>query len=199
MKMIVVAIGGASGAIYGVRLVRWLIKNGYGVDFLISSAGRKIFAYEIGEVPESEEGWRKFFEDENNLLKYYDENDFSAPLASGSAKRDAMVIIPCSMGLVGRIANGISSNLIERCADVMLKESRPLVIVFRESPLNLIHLRNLLQLKEAGAIIMPASPGFYFKPKTIDELVDRFIGRVLKNLGIKNELEGEWGDGEKAR
>ena len=94
MKMIVVAIGGASGAIYGVRLVRWLVKNGYGVDFLISSAGRKIFAYEIGEVPESEEGWRKFFKDENNLLKYYDENDFSAPLASGSAKRDAMVIIP---------------------------------------------------------------------------------------------------------
>jgi len=163
--------------------VGWLVKKGYPVDFLISQAGKKVFRYEIGEPPEDEAGWRNFFQDHSGLLNYHQEDDFSSPLASGTSVRQAMIIIPCSMGMVGRLASGISSNLIERCADVMLKESRPLVIAFRESPLNLIH--------------MPCAPGFYFKPKSIEELVDRFIGRVLRQVGIENELEGEWGNEQK--
>ncbi len=197
MKRLVVAIGGASGTIYGVRLVGWLLKNGYSVDFLISRAGKEVFRYEIGEPPGDEAGWRDFFQDRSDLLNYHQEDDFTSPLASGSGVREAMIILPCSMGMVGRLASGISSNLIERCADVMLKESRPLVIAFRESPLNLIHLENLARLKRAGAIIMPCAPGFYLKPKSIEELVDRFIGRVLRQVGIENQLEGEWGNEQK--
>jgi len=192
MKRIVAAMSGASGMIYGKRLVQWLLENGHSVDLLLSRAGAEVFKLEIGPLPRGESGWRKFFADKRGRLKLHGLMDFKSPLASGSAKRDGMVIIPCSMGMVGRIAAGISSNLVERAADVMLKERRPLVLVFRESPLNLIHLENLARLCRAGAVVMPAAPGFYFQPQNLQALVDGFVGRVLKELGIENELEKEW-------
>jgi 4-hydroxy-3-polyprenylbenzoate decarboxylase len=192
MKRIVVAFSGASGMIYGERLVQWLVGNGHAVDLLVSKTGTKVFELEIGPAPKNQAGWRQFFNDKNGLLNLHDPDDFTSQLASGSSQRDAMAIIPCSMGMAGRVAAGVSSNLIERAADVMLKEKQPLVIVFRESPLNLIHLENLARLSRAGAIIMPAAPGFYSKPQNIEELVDGFVGRVLKKLGIENNLEKEW-------
>jgi len=192
MKKIVAAVSGASGIIYGKRLVQWLVQNGHRVDLLLSKPGAEVFKLEIGPLPKGETGWRKFFADKKGLLKTHRVDDFKSPLASGSAKRDGMAIIPCSMGMAGRIAAGVSSSIIERAADVMLKERRPLVIVFRESPLNLIHLENLARLCRAGAVVMPAAPGFYFRPKNMEELVDGLVGRVLKELGIENKLEKEW-------
>ena len=192
MKRIGVAFSGASGMIYGERLVQWLVRNGHAVDLLVSKTAAKVFELEIGPAPKSQAGWRKFFGDKKGLLNLHNPDDFTSQLASGSSRRDAMAIIPCSMGMAGRVAAGVSSSLIERCADVMLKEKQPLVIVFRESPLNLIHLENLARLSRAGAIIMPAAPGFYSKPRNIEELVDGFVGRVLKKLGIENKLEKEW-------
>ena len=188
----VVAIGGASGMIYAVRMVRWLVKNGHRLDFLASGTALKVFELEAGPAPKNEAGWRKFFGDKKGLLEFYDPDDFGSSLASGSSAREAMVIVPCSMGMAGRIASGVSSNLIERCADVMLKERRPLALVFRETPLNHVHIENLGRLSRAGAIVMPAAPGFYHRPKNIEELADGLIGRVLKEIGIENELEKEW-------
>jgi len=192
MKRIVVAMSGASGMIYAARMVAWLLKNGHRVDLLASKTAAKVFELEIGPAPKDERGWRKFFSDNKGLLKFYDPDDFDAPLASGSSARGAMVVIPCSMGMVGRIASGVSSNLIERAADVMLKEKKPLALVFRETPLNSIHIENLSRLSRAGAMVIPAAPGFYHKPKNIEELADGLIGRVLKEIGINNDLEKEW-------
>jgi len=192
MKRIVVALGGASGMVYGVRLLSWLLKNGHPVDLLVSETGTEVFELEVGPQPEGESGWRKFLGGGKGRLKVHPVDNFNSPLASGSSVRDAMVIAPCSMGLIGRIAGGVSSNLIERCADVMLKERRPLALVFRESPLNLIHIENLGRLNRAGAIVMPAAPGFYFRPESVEELVDGMVGRVLKEIGIENKLEKEW-------
>jgi len=192
MKRLIVAVSGASGMVYSQRLICWLVKKGYHVDFLISAPGKKVFEMELGKAANDQAGWRKFFKDQKGLLVYHQNDDFNSPLASGSGARDGMIIIPCSMGMIGRIANGISSSLIERAADVMLKEGKPLALVFRETPLSLIHLENLTRLKKAGAIIIPASPGFYHKPETIEELVDSLVGRVLKQMGIENELEKEW-------
>ena len=196
MKRRVVALSGASGMIYAVRLVEWLVRHGHRIDLLVSRPAEKVFALEIGRVPADEKAWRKFFSDRRGLLKYHALNDFNSPLASGSVKRDAMIIVPCSMGLVGRIAAGVSGNLLERAADIMLKERRPLVLVFRETPLSLIHLENLTNLSRAGAIVMPAAPGFYSRPKDLNELADGLVGRILKQVGIENNLEKEWGNGD---
>jgi 4-hydroxy-3-polyprenylbenzoate decarboxylase len=127
-------------------------------------------------------------------INYWDISDFSAPFASGSNHADAMIILPCSMGTISRIAHGVSDNLITRAADVQLKERRPLVIVPRESPYNLIHLRNLTQLCEAGAVIVPASPSFYHRPDSIEALIDPFVERLLLLCGAVSEYEGvRWG------
>lgn len=195
MKKIIVAVSGASGTIYANRLVRWLVQNGHRVDFLISNPGRKVFELELGKPPKDQAGWRKFFNDRKGRLHYHAPDDFNSSLASGSVKRDGMIVIPCSMGMIGRIAGGISSNLIERSADVTLKERRPLILVFREAPLSLIHLENLAKLSRAGAIIIPAAPGFYQRPKKIENLVDSLLGRTLRQIGIENNLEKEWRDG----
>ena len=192
MKKIVAAMSGASGMTYGVRLVSWLVQNNFPVDLLVTRAAGKVFELEIGPLPKNQAGFRKFFKDAKKLLTLHDPDDFNSPLASGSGTGDAMVIIPCSMGMVGRVASGVSTSLTERAADVMLKEKRPLVMVFRETPLSLIHIENLSRLSRAGAVLMPASPGFYGRPKNIDQLADGLVGRVLKELGISNNLEKEW-------
>lgn len=124
---------------------------------------------------------------------FYNKNDFNAPFASGSAKYESMIICPCSMGLLGRIANGISDDLTSRAADVMLKERRKLIIVPRETPYNLVHLRNMTLLTEAGAIICPATPSFYSKPQTLEQIVDTVVDRILDLAGIENQTY-RWGD-----
>ena len=176
---IVIAITGASGSIYARRLLEKLQTLKSQIDdcgIIYSSTAREIWKYELGTSPADFAG----------DFKIYEKNDFYAPFASGSAGYDAMIIIPCSMGTMGRIASGVSDDLITRAADVMLKERKRLILVIRENPYNLIHLKNMTALTEAGAIISPASPSFYSLPKTIDELTDTVISRVVDLAGFKN-------------
>jgi len=197
MKHIVVAITGASGSIYGLRLVEELLKADCRVTLLITNAGRQVLHYETGlhwptDVEVSREGMREHFG--NDQLRHYAIDDLFAPVASGTSAPDALVIAPCSMGTLGRIANGSGSNLIERVADVVLKEQRELLIVPRETPLSTIHLRNLLTLAECGARIIPAMPAFYRQPQTVADLVDFVVGKVLDSLRIKHTLFVPWGE-----
>jgi flavin prenyltransferase len=182
-KKIIIAITGASGSVYAKQLLLRLVtlKDISEIAVVFSENGRNVWKYELGEeIPDSE------------VLKYFDCNDLFAPVASGSANYQSMVIIPCSMGTMGRIASGTSDNLIIRAADVMLKEKRQLIIIPRESPYNLIHVRNMETLLLAGAHIIPASPSFYSHPKTIDEVVATIVDRVLSQLGF-NDNVFEWG------
>jgi 4-hydroxy-3-polyprenylbenzoate decarboxylase len=180
---IVVAMTGASGAIYTQRLLDNLNPKRHEIHFLATKHAREVAQLELpnGKLVV------------NRAVKQYREDDsMFVPFVSGSAKFDAMVIIPASMGTVGRIANGVSDTTIARAADVFLKERRKLILVPRESPFNLIHLRNMATLTEAGAIIIPASPSFYSKPKTIAQLVDTIVARVLDHLGIDHKLVKRW-------
>lgn len=197
MKHIVVAITGASGSIYGLRLVEELLRRKIKVTFLVSDAGRAVLRFETGvDLPSDPAAaqalLRGHFACES--LHYYAADDFFAPAASGSSAPDAMVVVPASMGTVGRIAAGTSNSLIERVADVLLKERRRLIIVPRETPFNLIHLRNLVTLSEAGAIVLPPSPAFYHRPATLDDLVNFVVGKILDSLGFDHDLFPRWGD-----
>jgi len=179
-KKIVVAITGASGSIYAKRFLEKLkststpIEN---ISVVFSKNARDIWAFELKE----------HFDVNSLPFNVFEPNDFYAPFASGSAGYDTMVIIPCSMGTLGRIAAGISDDLITRAADVILKERGKLIVVPRETPYNLIHLRNMVTLTEAGAIVMPATPSFYSLPANMDELVDTVVNRVLDLAGIENK------------
>jgi len=180
---LVVAITGASGAIYGKRLLEVLRKRGVETHLVVSKAAERVIKHELDMDKHSLE----------RLASYtYDVNDLSAPLVSGSFKTDGMVVIPCSMKTLAGIANGYSDNLILRAGDVTIKERRPLIIVVRETPFNAIHLRNMLKLARLGVIILPASPAFYHKPKTLGDLVDYIVGKVLDILGIEHELYERW-------
>jgi 4-hydroxy-3-polyprenylbenzoate decarboxylase len=180
---LVVAITGCSGVIYGVRLIEACKKLGIETDLIVSRAAEKLLKLELG----------KDVEDIRKLAtRNYLQDDLEAPLASGSVKIDGMVIAPCSMKTLGAIASGVADNLITRAADVTLKEGRPLVLVPRETPLNLIHLENMVRLKLAGATILPAMPGFYHKPKEISEMVDFIVGRILDVLGVEHKLYRRW-------
>jgi 4-hydroxy-3-polyprenylbenzoate decarboxylase len=198
MKQIIVAITGASGSVYGLRLTEELLKADCRVALLLTKAGLDVLRYETGLEWEGTTSARKQLMRDyfggSKKLDHYDEKDLFAPVASGSSAPDAMVIAPCSMGTAGRIAAGGGENLIERAADVVLKERRHLVVVPRETPLNLIHLENLLTLARAGAQILPAMPAFYHKPKKIEELVDFVVGKILDSLGIKHRLFQRWGE-----
>ena len=196
MKRIIVGITGASGAVLGERLVRFLLKCGHEVHTVISPSGVTVFEEELGLVL-----GRTHQEVRKNLLKHYANkkglyvvpaDDFAAKVSSGSAEIDAMVIAPCSMSTVGAIASGITMNLIHRAASVSIKEKRPLILVPRESPLSPIHLKNLLYLSEIGVHIVPATTAFYHKPKRIEELVDFTVGRVLDLLKIEHHLFKRW-------
>ncbi len=182
-KKIIIAITGASGSIYAKQLINklQLLKNAPDIALIFSENGKKVWDYELNN--------EKI--DETNITAFL-ANNFFAPVASGSSDYDIMVIIPCSMGTMGRIANGTSDNLIIRAADVMLKEKRKLVIVPRESPYNLIHIRNMETLLLAGAEIIPASPSFYSKPKNIEELVNTIVERILSSLDYSNDTY-KWG------
>ncbi|HCG99957.1 MAG: aromatic acid decarboxylase [Candidatus Aquicultor primus] len=193
----VVAITGASGAVYGVRLVEILIERGHEVSLIISEPGKLVLAHELDYHFDDEQVVSVFAEklgipEAENLLRYYSNDDFMAPVCSGSHRTAGMVIIPCSMATLGAVANGLSSNLIERTADVMLKESRRLILVPRETPFSRIHLKNLLAAEEAGAKIVPPMPAFYHKPATVSDMVDFVVGKVLDQLEVEHELFKRW-------
>jgi len=199
MKQIVVAITGASGSVYGMRLVEELLNAECRVSLLLTRSGLDVLRYETGlawqgSVAERLAQMRDHF-GANSRLEHYGEDDLFAPVASGSSAPDAVVVCPCSMGTAGRIAAGLGSNLVERVADVALKERRELILVPRETPFNRIHLENLLRLSQAGAHILPAMPAFYHRPQSIDELVDFVVGKVLDALGLEHKLFTRWGQG----
>ena len=184
-RKIVVAVTGASGAIYAQRLLQYLSQmpaQWERIDMVFSANAKEVWEHELDK-----DSYKKF------PFRTYLPNDFSAPFASGSAGYDSMIICPCSMGTLGRIANGISNDLISRAADVMLKEGRQLILVPRESPFNLIHLRNMTQIAEAGGIIVPAIPSFYSKPSNIEELVDTVVLRILQRAGFEVDTY-RWGE-----
>jgi 4-hydroxy-3-polyprenylbenzoate decarboxylase len=198
MKQIVVAVTGASGSIYGLRLTEELLRVDCRVTLLLSKAGLDVLRYETGlewegTISARKQLMRDYFGG-SKRLEHYDEKDLFAPIASGSSAPDAVVVAPCSMGTAGRIAAGMSENLIERVADVALKERRDLILVPRETPLNQIHLENLLALCRAGAHILPAMPAFYHRPKKVEELVDFVVGKILDGLGIRHKLFQRWGE-----
>lgn len=181
---VVLAITGASGSIYAQRLLYHLQKTPEisKISVVMSHNAHEICREENGELP---------LDGEKTVC--YDENDFNAPFASGSNCGDAMVVCPCSMGTLGRIAGGISDTLILRAADVALKERRKLILVIRETPYSLIHIRNMETVTLSGGIICPATPSFYTKPTNIEELVDTVVGRILDLLGVVNTAK-RWGD-----
>ncbi len=197
MHNIVVGITGASGSVYALRLIEELLHADKQVTVLLTNAGRQVTEFETGltlaEDPQlCLQQLRSQFSAETNL-SYYALNNFFAPVASGSSAPDAVVICPCSMGTLGRIAAGLSDNLLERVADVALKENKQLLLVPRETPFNQIHLENLLRLSRAGGQILPAMPGFYQQPETVADLVDFVVGKVLDSLGVEHQLFKRWG------
>ncbi|MFH1287337.1 MAG: flavin prenyltransferase UbiX, partial [bacterium] len=194
-KKYIVAITGASGSIYAKRLVESLSVTGVKIFLVFSDAGLDIFEKELAVKLPKNGKLKEFFKDyfENENLEYFENINLHASISSGSFKTDGMVVIPASMGSVARIACGISSNLIERSADVILKEKRKLVIVPRETPLSVIHLENMLKIAKLGGIILPAMPAFYTNPESIDELVNFVAGRVLDSLDITDHnLYARW-------
>ncbi|MBD1400083.1 UbiX family flavin prenyltransferase [Pelovirga terrestris] len=197
MKKIVVGITGASGSIYGLRLIEELLAADHQVSVLLTNAGRQVTAFETGlnladEAADCQAQLREYFNC-TTRLQYFVIDDFFAPVASGSSAPDAVVICPCSMGTVGRIASGLSDNLLERAADVALKERRQLIVVPRETPFNQIHLENLLRLAQAGGTILPAMPGFYHQPQTLEDLVTFVVGKILDTLCVPHQLFQPWG------
>ncbi len=194
---IVVGICGASGSIYGIRLLKALLSQPREVHLIISEAGKLVMAHELGLKESSSfeqflksDGVR--FHEGARLIQHAPDNLF-AESASGSFKHQGMVIAPCSMKTLAAVASGFATNLMERTADVCLKEKRPLVLVPREAPLNKIHMQNMIKACEAGAIIVPPSPAFYFHPESINDLVDFIVARILDQLNIGHNLVGEWG------
>jgi 4-hydroxy-3-polyprenylbenzoate decarboxylase len=187
-------ITGASGAPYAVRLLRALNESGTPVRLIVSGYGLRLLAEESGI--EGVDGLRAATGDWSRV-ELYDSLDRGATPASGSAPSAGMVVCPCSMGTLASIAAGTSRNLVERAADVALKERRPLILVPRETPLSLIHLENMTRLTRAGATIMPAAPGFYHRPKSIDDLVDFVAARILDHLGVEHGIGARWKSGER--
>ena len=188
-------ITGASGAPYAVRLLEALAAAESEVGVCASRAGIEVLATELYRNPHlsSDETLARFLEHGGGAATLYHEQDWSSPYASGSAKVDAYVICPCSMGTLGTIASGAMSNLIHRAASVALKEGRRLVLMPRETPLSAIHLENMLRLKQAGAVILFLAPGFYAGADTVDQLVDFVVARCLDQLGLEHELVRRWG------
>ena len=189
----VLGICGASGARYGLRLLRALVEAKREVAVVVSSGGAR--------VRESEEGGRVdpgmpdaevLCPGHGGLVTSWAVKDIAAPFSSGTHPVAGMVVCPCSMGTLSRIAHGNSGNLLERAADVMLKERRKLVLVPRETPLSLVHLRNMVAATEAGAVVLPAAPGFYHAPGTVDDLVDHVVQKVLDQLGVEARIVGRW-------
>ncbi len=198
-RRLVIAVTGASGAPYALRLLKHLQRLEVGADLLVSDAGAEVLRREVdGQKPWTKDG-NPVLEDfglSSPLFRGFGLRDFDAPCASGTGLCSGMIIIPASMGTTGRLAAGISTNLIERAADVCLKEKKPLTVVCRETPLSTIHMRNMLTLAQAGATILPASPGFYQRPKSVDDLLDHVVAKVLSSVGMDQDVIRPWGESE---
>lgn len=197
-KAITLAMTGASGAPYGLRLLECLLAADYHVYFLISSAARVVMATEHDlKLPSGPDAMKMALVEHLGCnadnLTVCGKEDWFSPVASGSAAPKQMVVCPCSAGSVASIAHGISDNLIERAADVVLKERGQLIMVVRETPFSTLHLENMLKLSQIGATIMPAAPGFYHQPKSIEDLIDFMVARILDHLGVEQGLVPRWG------
>ena len=186
-------ITGASGAPYWKRLIEVLLREGITVHVTASENADTVARAELGQGLEEVLDAAQRSAPNTGSLRFFDPRDFNAPMASGSARYRGMIICPCSMGTLSRIAHGVSGDLMTRAADVMLKERRRLLLVTRDTPHNLIHLENMVQVTRAGAVVMPASPGFYYRPQSIDDLVDFVVQRICDHLGMNVELTRRWG------
>lgn len=196
---IILGMSGASGADYGLRLLEHLLQDGWPVQLLISTAARLVINTETDlHVPATASAMQQFFCERyqcaDGQLRVYGSAEWTAPAASGSALVQGMVVCPCSSGALAAIANGNSDNLLERAADVALKERRKLILVLRETPLSVIHLENMLRVARAGALVLPASPGFYHRPTSVAAVVDFVVARILDHLEIPHTLLPRWGD-----
>jgi len=183
-KRLVIGVTGASGALYLQRLLDCLAQDpaGHEIHLIYSSYARQVIAEELGELrlPDG--------------VREHGDRSMKVPFASGSARFDAMVVVPCSMGTLGRIASGVSDSTLLRAADVFLKERRKLILVPRETPWNLIHARNIVRVMEAGAIVLPACPAFYSRPQTVEAVVDTVVARILDQLEVENPIAFRWYD-----
>lgn len=196
---ITLAYTGASGMPYGIRLLEMLLKSGNRVYLLYSQVAQIVAQQEMNlalpsRTKEVEQLFNQRFNATEGQLRVFGREEWFAPVASGSNPADAMVVCPCTMGTMAAIAAGLSQNLIERAADVMLKENRKLILVPRETPFSVIHLENMLKLARSGAVILPANPGFYHHPETVQEVVDFIVARTLDHLGISHTLMPRWGE-----
>ena len=196
MSTLVVGVTGASGAIYAHRFVLQAARRCDRLYLIVSEQAKQVAETELSlDIGEGPDWTRRWLGADFPNLELLAAKDYFTPPASGSFRHDGMVIVPCSMGTVGRIASGVSDDLLTRCADVCLKEGRKLIVVPREMPWNLIMLRNLTRLAEAGATIMPACPAWYSQPKSLDDLADTVVARILQNLGMDQDLVKPWMEG----
>ena len=198
---IALAITGASGTPYALRLLECLLGAGKQVYLLVSQAGQVVLNLEAGlalpsRPADAEAFLTAHFGVPAGQLRVFGRQEWTAPVASGTNPPDAMVVCPCTTGTLATIAAGVCNDLIDRAADVVLKERRPLILVVRETPFSVIHLENMLRLARAGALIMPANPGFYFQPQQVQDLVDFMVARILDHLGIAHSLLPRWGEGD---
>jgi len=196
---VTLAVTGASGAQYGLRLLEQLLRADVTVHLLLSEAAREVIALETDYcLPSDDSALGDYFSQQFSLssarLQVYGRRQWTAAVASGSNAPRAMVICPCSSSTLSAVATGASNNLIERAADVMIKERKPLIVVHREMPLSSIHLQHLLTLSQLGVVVMPASPGFYQRPESVSDMIDFVVARVLDHLGIAHQLMQRWGD-----
>lgn len=198
-QRVTLAVTGASGAQYAMRLLDCLVKADVEVFFLISQAAQLVMATETEwRLPPKPQALQAFLTEQfgarEGQIRVFGKQDWMAPVASGSGAPGAMVVCPCSTGCLSAIATGASNNLIERAADVALKERRKLILVPREAPYSTLHLENMLKLSQMGAVILPASPGFYHQPASIEDLIDFVVARILNQLGIEQKLLARWGE-----
>jgi flavin prenyltransferase len=198
LNTVTLALSGASGMAYGLRLLECLIQAELQVYLLVSQAAHIVAKQELGvtlpaRASDLEKQLSSGMNARDGQLRVFGREDWNAPVASGSNPADAMVVCPCSMGTLAAIAHGLSDNLIERAADVMLKENRKLILVPRETPFSTLHLENMLTLSRMNAVILPANPGFYHRPQSIEGVVDFIVARILDQLGIGHTLMARWG------
>jgi 4-hydroxy-3-polyprenylbenzoate decarboxylase len=202
-KTVCLAFTGASGMPYGIRLLECLLEAGCHVQLLYSQVAQVVAKQEMGlELPARPKEAADYFRERyatslaqaGGSIEAYGREEWFAPMASGSNPPDAMVICPCTMGTLAAIAQGLANSLIERAADVVLKERRTLILVPRETPFSSIHLENMLRLSQAGAVILPPNPGFYNQPQSVQEVIDFVVARILDHLGIEHRLMKRWGD-----
>lgn len=198
-KVVTLAMTGASGAEYTLRLIEFLLRNHIQIQFISSQPGQIVMGMETklkltGSPQKMRQAMVDYFSADPELIQVYSRDQWTAPPASGSSVADAMVVCPCTMGSLASIAVGSSDNLIHRAADVAIKERKTLILVPRETPFSAIHLENMLKLARLGVVILPPNPGFYHGVSEVSELVDFIVARILDQLGIENDLSPRWGN-----